>query len=197
MSNIPNKPLILSLLAFAQLIIALDYTIVYVAVPDIGRELGFAAHNLQWVISGYAVAFGGFLLLGGRMSDLLGRRRMFTAGLLLYGAASLAGPAPCTPPRPPGSPQSTKASARGWPGPVSRSGTRSASRSCRHRQQRHGRSDRGVTADRDQPRTPDRGPAHRGRCGRHGRDRAHRAAPYAGPGRCHQQLNSTTEGESP
>jgi EmrB/QacA subfamily drug resistance transporter len=91
MSSIPNKPLILSLLAFAQLIIALDYTIVYVAVPDIGRELGFAAHNLQWVISGYAVAFGGFLLLGGRMSDLLGRRRMFTVGLLLYGAASLAG----------------------------------------------------------------------------------------------------------
>ncbi|WP_202867533.1 MFS transporter [Kribbella pittospori] len=91
MSNIPNRPLILSLLAFAQLIISIDYTIVYVAVPDIGRDLGFAAHNLQWVVSGYAVAFGGFLLLGGRMSDLLGRRRMFTAGLILYGASSLAG----------------------------------------------------------------------------------------------------------
>ncbi|MFG1815862.1 MFS transporter [Kribbella sp. NPDC049174] len=81
----------LALLAFAQLIIAIDYTIVFVAVPDIGRELGFAAHNLQWVVSGYAVAFGGFLLLGGRMSDLLGRRRMFTLGLFLYGASSLAG----------------------------------------------------------------------------------------------------------
>ncbi|MEU4608288.1 MFS transporter [Kribbella sp. NPDC023972] len=81
----------LALLAFAQLIIAIDYTIVFVAVPDIGRELGFAAHNLQWVISGYAVAFGGFLLLGGRMSDLLGRRRMFTLGLFLYGVSSLAG----------------------------------------------------------------------------------------------------------
>ena len=91
MSNILSKPLILSLLAFAQLIISIDYTIVYVAVPDIGRDLGFAAHNLQWVVSGYAVAFGGFLLLGGRMSDLLGRRRMFTAGLILYGASSLAG----------------------------------------------------------------------------------------------------------
>ncbi|MFG1621258.1 MFS transporter [Kribbella sp. NPDC049227] len=91
MLDILNKPLILSLLAFAQLIISIDYTIVYVAVPDIGRDLGFAAHNLQWVVSGYAVAFGGFLLLGGRMSDLLGRRRMFTAGLVLYGASSLAG----------------------------------------------------------------------------------------------------------
>src|SRR4051812_19701305 len=91
MSNISNKPLILSLLAFAQLIMSIDYTIVYVAVPDIGRELGFAPHNLQWVVSGYAVAFGGFLLRGGRMSALLGRRRMFTAGLVLYGASSLAG----------------------------------------------------------------------------------------------------------
>jgi EmrB/QacA subfamily drug resistance transporter len=83
--------MVLALLAFAQLIIAIDYTIVFVAVPDIGRELGFAAHNLQWVVSGYAVAFGGFLLLGGRMSDLLGRRRMFTLGLFLYGVSSLAG----------------------------------------------------------------------------------------------------------
>ncbi|WP_433162695.1 MFS transporter [Kribbella sp. CA-247076] len=91
MSDIRNKPLVLALLAFAQLIIAIDYTIVFVAVPDIGRELGFAAHNLQWVVSGYAVAFGGLLLLGGRMADLLGRRRMFTLGLFLYGVSSLAG----------------------------------------------------------------------------------------------------------
>lgn len=55
MSNVLNKPMILGLLAFAQLIIAIDYTIVFVAVPDIGRELGFAPHNLQWVVSGYAV----------------------------------------------------------------------------------------------------------------------------------------------
>lgn len=65
MSNILNKSMILALLAFAQLIIAIDYTIVFVAVPDVGRELGFAAHNLQRVVSGYAVVFGGFLLLGG------------------------------------------------------------------------------------------------------------------------------------
>ena len=91
MSDIQNKAFVLALLAFAQLIIAIDYTIVFVAVPDIGREFGFAAHNLQWVVSGYAVAFGGFLLLGGRMSDLLGRRRMFILGLFLYGVSSLAG----------------------------------------------------------------------------------------------------------
>ncbi|MGW1340266.1 MFS transporter [Kribbella sp. NPDC002412] len=91
MSDIQNKAFVLALLAFAQLIIAIDYTIVFVAVPDIGRELGFAAHSLQWVVSGYAVAFGGFLLLGGRMSDLLGRRRMFILGLSLYGVSSLAG----------------------------------------------------------------------------------------------------------
>lgn len=54
------------MLAFAQLIVSLDYNIVYVALPDIGRELGFSAQNLQWVVSAYAVAFGGFLLLGGR-----------------------------------------------------------------------------------------------------------------------------------
>ncbi|WP_405062324.1 MFS transporter [Kribbella sp. NBC_01505] len=91
MFDVRNKGWILALLAFAQLIIAIDYTIVFVAVPTIGQELGFAPYNLQWVVSGYAVPFGGLLLLGGRMSDLLGRRRMFIAGLLLYGVASLAG----------------------------------------------------------------------------------------------------------
>src|SRR5206468_11436400 len=81
----------LALLAFAQLIISIDYNIVYVALPHIGASLGFTAHTLQWVISAYAVAFGGFLLLGGRACDLLGRRRMFITGLLLYAVSSLAG----------------------------------------------------------------------------------------------------------
>jgi EmrB/QacA subfamily drug resistance transporter len=81
----------LALLAFAQLIISIDYNIVYVALPHIGTSLGFSAHTLQWVISAYAVAFGGFLLLGGRACDLLGRRRMFITGLLLYAVSSLAG----------------------------------------------------------------------------------------------------------
>ncbi|WP_416984720.1 MFS transporter [Streptomyces sp. T028] len=82
---------LLALLAFAQFISAIDYNIVYVALPEIGREVGFDAHSLQWVVSGYAVAFGGFLLLGGRAADLLGRRRMFATALALYGLASLLG----------------------------------------------------------------------------------------------------------
>ncbi|MFF3816107.1 MFS transporter [Streptomyces bluensis] len=83
--------LLLALLAFAQFISAIDYNIVYVALPEIGREVGFDAQNLQWVVSGYAVAFGGFLLLGGRAADILGQRRMFTTALTLYGLASLVG----------------------------------------------------------------------------------------------------------
>lgn len=87
----------LALLAFGGLITALDFTIVYVALPDIGDELGFSAHALQWVVSAYAIAYGGFLLLGGRLSDLLGRRRMFVAGMLLFGGASLLGALAGTP----------------------------------------------------------------------------------------------------
>src|ERR1051325_3799248 len=83
--------LTLALLAFAQLIIALDYNIVYVALPDIGRDLHFSAQSLQWVVSAYAVTFGGFLLLGGRAADLAGRRRMFVFALSLYGISSLVG----------------------------------------------------------------------------------------------------------
>src|SRR5688500_2576739 len=83
--------LVLALLAFSILIVGIDAYIVVVALPEIGRELGFSAQTLQAVISGYAVTFGGFLLLGGRASDLLGRRRMFLLGLSLYAAASLAG----------------------------------------------------------------------------------------------------------
>ena len=82
---------VLALLAFAQLIISLDYNIVYVALPDIGRDLGFGAQSLQWVVSAYAVAFGGALLLGGRACDLFGPRRVFALGCALYAGASLAG----------------------------------------------------------------------------------------------------------
>ncbi|WP_432057679.1 MFS transporter [Streptomyces sp. bgisy022] len=82
---------VLALLAFAQMIIAIDYNIVFVSLPEIGSDLGFAAQDLQWVVSAYAVAFGGFLLLGGRATDLFGRRRMFVLGLFLYAASSLAG----------------------------------------------------------------------------------------------------------
>jgi Major Facilitator Superfamily/Nuclease-related domain len=81
----------LALLAFAMLIVSLDQYIVVVALPEIGRELGYSAQILQSVISAYAVVSGGFLLLGGRAADLLGRRRIFVSGLALYAGASLAG----------------------------------------------------------------------------------------------------------
>ena len=81
----------LALLATAQFIIAVDYNIVYVALPSIGEQLGFSARNLQWVVSAYALAFGGLLLLGGRLGDVFGRRRAFMVALALYGTASVAG----------------------------------------------------------------------------------------------------------
>ncbi|MFI6515475.1 MFS transporter [Spirillospora sp. NPDC050679] len=90
-AGFPHRRLALALLAFAQLIISLDYNIVYVALPEIGGALDFSAQSLQWVISAYAVAFGGFLLLGGRAVDLFGPRRVFLGGLALYAVASLAG----------------------------------------------------------------------------------------------------------
>jgi EmrB/QacA subfamily drug resistance transporter len=81
----------LALLAFAQFIIAIDYNIVYVALPEIGRELSFSGQTLQWVVSAYAVTLGGFMLLGGRAADLLGRRRVFIIALVLYAGSSLVG----------------------------------------------------------------------------------------------------------
>jgi EmrB/QacA subfamily drug resistance transporter len=80
----------LILLCFAQFIVVLDASIVNVALPSIGESLSFSQENLAWVVNAYVLTFGGFLLLGGRMADLLGRRRVFMAGLLLVGVASLA-----------------------------------------------------------------------------------------------------------
>ena len=81
----------LFLASFAMLIVSLDQYIVVVALPDIGRALGYTAQNLQLVVSAYAVASSGFLLVGGRAADLLGRRWMLATGLVLYTVASLAG----------------------------------------------------------------------------------------------------------
>src|ERR1700691_742695 len=78
-----------SLLAVAYFMTAVDLLVVNVALPTIGVKLHFAESDLQWVVTAYALAFGGFLLLGGRAADLLGRRRVFTAGLALFTAASL------------------------------------------------------------------------------------------------------------
>ena len=81
----------LVLLASAQFVVVLDASIVNVALPSIGRDLEFTQDDLSWVVNAYTLFFGGFLLLGGRMADLLGRRRVFMGGLLLFAAASLAG----------------------------------------------------------------------------------------------------------
>jgi MFS family permease len=86
-----RKAATLALLSFAMLIVSLDQYIVVVALPDMGRDLGYSAQTLQSVISAYAVASSGFLLFGGRAADLLGRRRMLVTGLSLYAVASLAG----------------------------------------------------------------------------------------------------------
>jgi EmrB/QacA subfamily drug resistance transporter len=80
----------LILLCFAQFIVVIDASIVNVALPSIGEGLDFSQENLSWVVNAYVLTFGGFLLLGGRMADLLGRRRVFISGLLLVAAASLA-----------------------------------------------------------------------------------------------------------
>jgi EmrB/QacA subfamily drug resistance transporter len=86
-----SKWLALALLATAQFVIVLDASIVNVALPSIGKDLKFSQDNLSWVVNAYTLTFGGFLLLGGRLADLLGRRRMFIAGLVLFAVASLAG----------------------------------------------------------------------------------------------------------
>ncbi len=80
----------LILLCVAQFVVVLDASIVNVALPSIGKGLHFSEQNLPWVVNAYVIAFGGFLLLGGRAADLLGRRRVFMAGLVLVAGASLA-----------------------------------------------------------------------------------------------------------
>ena len=79
----------LALIVTAQFMVILDIAIVNVALPSIKSDLDFSQTNLQWVISAYAILFGGTLLLGGRLADLLGRRRMFVAGLVLFATSSL------------------------------------------------------------------------------------------------------------
>ena len=85
------KNLALVLLAMTQFVIVIDASIVNVALPSIGAALHFAPADLSWVVNAYVLTFGGFLLLGGRAADLLGRRRMFMLGLVVFSLASFAG----------------------------------------------------------------------------------------------------------
>jgi EmrB/QacA subfamily drug resistance transporter len=84
-----NPWVVLVLVCIAQFMVVLDATIVNVALPSIQTDLGLSEANLQWVINAYTLVFGGFLLLGGRAGDLLGRKRLFLAGLVIFTAASL------------------------------------------------------------------------------------------------------------
>src|ERR687890_1412638 len=85
----------LVLISVAQLMVVLDGTIVNIALPYIQSDLDIADANLTWVVTGYALAFGSLLLLGGRLGDLYGRRRLFIVGLVVFAIASgLGGPAP-------------------------------------------------------------------------------------------------------
>src|ERR671921_773843 len=84
-----RKWLALALLSAVQFMVVLDIAIVNVALPSIKIDLGFSQEDLQWVITAYALVFGGFLLLGGRAADMLGRRRLFLGGIVLFTVASL------------------------------------------------------------------------------------------------------------
>ncbi len=90
-SGHPNKNIVLMLLAMTQFVIVIDASIVNVALPSIGTALKFPEADLSWVVNAYTLTFGGFLLLGGRLADLLGRRRMFMLGLAVFSVSSLLG----------------------------------------------------------------------------------------------------------
>src|SRR5581483_10991923 len=89
MKHSTNPWVILLLVCLAQFMVILDATVVNVALPSIKRDLGLSEANLQWIVNAYALLFGGFLLLGGRAGDLLGRKRLFLAGVVVFTTASL------------------------------------------------------------------------------------------------------------
>src|SRR6186997_2566737 len=84
-----NKWVVLVLVCFAQFMVVLDATIVNVALPSIQTDLGLSEANLQWIVNAYTLVFGGFLLLGGRAGDLIGRKRLFLGGIVVFTVASL------------------------------------------------------------------------------------------------------------
>src|SRR3954452_5599320 len=89
MRHTTNPWIVLVLICLAQFMVILDATIVNVALPSIQEDLHLSEANLQWIVNAYTLVFGGFLLLGGRLGDLLGRKGLFLVGLVLFTAASL------------------------------------------------------------------------------------------------------------
>ena len=96
-ARVTRPGLALVTIALAQLMVMLDITIVNIALPTLQRSLGFSTSGLAWVIDAYVLTFGGFLLLGGRLGDLLRRRRMLMIGVGLFAVSSLAGGLASTP----------------------------------------------------------------------------------------------------
>jgi EmrB/QacA subfamily drug resistance transporter len=88
-AGVTSKWLVLVIACMAQFMVVLDATVVNIALPSVQRGLHFSPANLQWIVNGYTLVFGGFLLLGGRAADLIGRKRLFVAGVLLFSVASL------------------------------------------------------------------------------------------------------------
>src|ERR671934_554885 len=88
-SHATNPWVVLVLICLAQFMVVLDATIVNVALPSIQKDLDLSEGNLQWIVNAYTLVFGGFLLLGGRAGDLLGRKRVFLVGLVVFTVASL------------------------------------------------------------------------------------------------------------
>jgi MFS family permease len=88
-SRATNPWVVLVLICLAQFMVVLDATIVNVALPSIQKDLGLSEGSLQWIVNAYTLVFGGFLLLGGRAGDLLGRKRLFLVGLVIFTGASL------------------------------------------------------------------------------------------------------------
>src|ERR1700760_549460 len=91
MTPSPSRWVALAVLSLAQLMVILDSTIVNIALPVAQRSLGFSVDDRQWVVTGYALAFGSLLLLGGRLGDLFGRKRLFIIGVTGFGVASAVG----------------------------------------------------------------------------------------------------------
>ena len=89
MRHSTNPWVVLVLICFAQFMVVLDATVVNVALPSIQTDLHMTEANLQWIVNAYTLVFGGFLLLGGRAGDLLGRKRLFLGGVIVFTAASL------------------------------------------------------------------------------------------------------------
>ena len=114
----------LVLISVAQLMVVLDGTIVNIALPFIQQDLDIASANLRWIVTGYALAFGSLLLLGGRLGDLYGRRKVFMIGLVIFGIASLLGGLATN--------EGLLLAARGAPGPRRRAGLTRRPRADHH-----------------------------------------------------------------